>query len=109
MLEAKGKRTEGHAGGRLMDSASLLKLLAIIWGAVTAVFVVVMIWRSLVAVKEEDILFLDPVEDKQAAEQKQIVGQVVRLTSYARISGITSAVLMLLAFGVWIYRGMKNF
>jgi len=92
-----------------MDTAFLLKLLAIAWGAVTAVFVVMMIWRSLVAVKEEDILFLDPVEDKQAAEQKQIVGQVVRLTSYAKISGITSAVLLVLVFGVWIYRGMKSF
>jgi hypothetical protein len=92
-----------------MDSASLLKLLSIVWGVVTAVFVVVMIWRSLLAVKEEDILYLDPVEDKQAAEQKQIISGVVRLTSYAKISGITSAVLLLVAFGVWIYRGVKNF
>jgi len=92
-----------------MDSASLLRLLLIVWIVPTAVFVMVMIWRSLVAAREEDILFLDPVEDKQAAEQKQIVGRVVKLTSYARISGILSAILLLLVFGVWIYRGLRNF
>ena len=92
-----------------MDSASLMRLLLIIWIVPTAIFVMVMIWRSLVSTKEEDILFLDPVEDKQAAEQKQIVSRVIRLTSYAKILGIASAVLLLAAFGVWIYRGLRNF
>ncbi len=92
-----------------MDSASLLRLLLMVWIVPTAVFVMVMIWRSLVAAREEDILFLDPVEDKQAAEQKQIVDRVVKLTSYARISGILSAILLLAVFGVWIYRGLRNF
>ncbi len=92
-----------------MAGTPLLQTLLITWGVITAVFIILMIWRSMVAYGEEDILFLDPVEDKQATEQKKVVTRVVVLTRYAKITGILSAILLLAVFGVWIYRGIATF
>jgi hypothetical protein len=88
---------------------SFLSLSWIVWGAVTTVFVALMIWKSLVSLKEENIVVLDPAEDKQAAEQLLIVKRVERVTAWAKRFGVLSAALLLVAGGIWAYRGYLAF
>ena len=92
-----------------MTGASVLSVSLIAWGAVTAVFVALMIWKSLVGLKEENIVVLDPAEDKQAAEQQQIVARVQRVTAWVKGFGFASGALLLLAGSVWVYRGYLAF
>ena len=92
-----------------MLGASSITTLLIIWGAVTAVFVILMIWRSLVGMKEDDQLFLDPAEAVQEAEQHQIIKRVQQISTFAKVFGFTSLGLLLLIAGLVVYRGFVSF
>ncbi len=83
----------------------LLSSVLILWAAVTAAFVAVMIWKSFAGLKEEDSLILSEGEARDAGEQQQIIARVERLASLAKVLGIASLVLLLLAGGIWIYPG----
>lgn len=88
---------------------SFLTLSWIAWGAVTTVFVALMIWKSLVGLREQNSVVLDPAEDRQAAEQQQIVARVQRVTAWAKGFGVASGALLIVAGGIWVYRGYLAF
>jgi hypothetical protein len=88
-----------------MSGASVLTVSWIIWGAVTGVFVLLMIWKSLAGFKEDNVVLLDPAQDRQAAEQRVIVARVERVTLWAKRFGYASLTLLALVGGVWAYRG----
>ncbi len=88
-----------------MFGASMLWLW-ILWAAVTLCFGIVMIWRSLVGLKEEDVVILNPAEDKQAGEQQDTINKVMRLTRWAKGFGYSSLGLLLITGCLYFYRGM---
>ena len=92
-----------------MFGNSFLTLSWIAWGAVTTVFVALMIWKSLVGLREQDSLVLDPAEARQAAEQQQIIAKVERVTAWAKRFGFASGALLILAGCIWAYRGYVAF
>jgi hypothetical protein len=86
----------------------LLSSVLTLWAAVTVAFVMVMIWKSFAGLKEEDTLILSEGA-KEAVEQQEIIARVERLASLAKVLGIASLVLLLLAGGIWIYPGIVGF
>jgi hypothetical protein len=78
----------------------------ILWAVVTLCFGVVTVWKSLVGMKEEDVVMLDPAEDKQANEQQEILKKVMRLARWAKGFGFSSLALLLITGGLWLYRGV---
>ena len=84
----------------------LLSSVLILWAAVTVAFVAVMIWKSVAGIKEEDTLLLSEGEAREAAEQEEVIARMERLASWAKVLGIASLVLLLVAAGVWIYPGI---
>jgi hypothetical protein len=87
----------------------LLTSVLIVWAAVTVAFVAVMIWKSFVGINEEDTLLLSEGEAKEAAEQQELIAKVERLASVAKVLGIASVVLLVVAGGIWIYPGLIGF
>lgn len=92
-----------------MSGASFLTLSWIAWGAVTAVFVVLMIWKSLVGLREDNVVILNPAEARQASDQQVIVAKVQRVTAWAKGFGYLSLALLLVAGGILAYRGYQAF
>lgn len=92
-----------------MSGASFLTASWIVWGAVTTVFVALMIWRSLVGMREDNVVILDPSEARQAAEQQVIVARIERVTAWTKRCGYLSLALLVVAGGVWVYRGYISF
>jgi len=89
-------------------SGSSLTWMLLIWGIITGVFVVLMIYRALMSMKEDDQIFLDPAESKLEAEQHEIMARINRVTPYAKGFGFASAGLLLLMGGLWLYRGFTG-
>ena len=85
---------------------SLLSALWVFWGTVTVALAGVLIYRSLVAMKEEDQLFLDPAEWQLEREQRTILTQLSRLTPLVSALAVVSMTLLVLIAGIWIYRGV---
>ena len=92
-----------------MPGASLLTLSWILWASVTTVFVGLMIWKSLIGLKEEDIVILDPAEDRWALDQQMIVAKIQRVTLWAKRFGYASLALLLMAGGILAYQGYVSF
>ena len=82
--------------------------LLIAWGIVTAVFIVLFIWRGVLSSHEDDQIFLDAAEEHMARQQRELVAKITSLSRPLVITGILSGVLLLLAGGLWIYEGLKQ-
>lgn len=91
-----------------VDLKSIIEILLIIWGVVTAGLVVLFIRRSMLSMQEEDQLFLDKAEEHMLKEQQVIVGRIQKMDRLVWAAGILSAVLLLVLAGVWIYDGLTR-
>ena len=80
----------------------------IVWGCITTVLVGLLIYRSLIGMKEDDQLFLDPAEAQLEAEQGMIRTRLERLSLYTKGVGFASLLLLILIAGIWVYRGIEG-
>jgi hypothetical protein len=83
--------------------------LLIAWGIITAVFLVLLIWRSLLESHEDDQIFIDAAQDHMAKEQRELVAKINTLSRPIMGSGIAAGGLLLLIAGMWVYQGLKHF
>ncbi len=82
--------------------------LLIIWGAITAVLIVLLIYRGTLTMHEDDQLFLDSAEDHMQKEQMELIGKMEKLTPWVRICGAASAVLIVVVGGMWLFNAMTR-
>ena len=86
-----------------------LLYLLIIWGVVTAIFLLLIAWRSVLSSHEDDQIFIDSAQDHMAREQRELIKKIEALGKPLMMSGITSGVLLLVIAGMFVYHGLKNF
>ncbi len=87
---------------------SSLVWLWITWGAVTAALIVLLIYRGTLSMQEDDQLFLDDSESHMQKEQAAVLGKLERLQWPIRLLGGASGLLILLIFGIWLYKGLNQ-
>jgi hypothetical protein len=78
-------------------------------GALTAVFIGLLIWRSLLTSHEDDQIFLDAAQEHMAREQRELVAKIGSLSRPIKTSGIAAGALFLVMVGMWLYEGLKSF
>jgi hypothetical protein len=83
--------------------------LLIIWGIVTAIFLALIAWRSVLSSHEDDQIFLDAAGEHMAREQRELVAKINKFSRPIMTSGITSGLLLLVIAGIFVYHGLKNF
>jgi len=83
--------------------------LLIAWGIVTAIFLILLIWRSLLESHEDDQLFIDAAEEHMAKEQRDLVARINTLSRPIMASGVAAGGLLLVIAGLWLYTGLRNF
>jgi hypothetical protein len=83
--------------------------LLIAWGIITALFLALLIWRSLLESHEDDQIFLDAAEEHMAREQRELVAKINTLSRPIMTSGIAAGGLLLVIVGMWVYQGLKHF
>jgi hypothetical protein len=79
-------------------------MLIMAWGAVSVVLVLLLILRSVISMKEDDQLFLDPAEAGLEADQKEVMNQLHHLDPYVKGFAYGSGVLLLAIIGIVGYR-----
>ena len=91
-----------------MTLTPLMEALLIAWGAFTIVLVILLIYRSTLAMQEDDQLFLDEAESHMQREQEELLGKMSKLQPYVRGFGAASGVLILLIIGLVIYDALTR-
>ena len=91
----------------MLFGATPLTVMLVIRGIVTLVFIGLVIYRSLVGMREEDQLFLG--SSVLEGQQREIVAKLDRITPYLKGFGWASAGLLLLIGGFWVYQAFTYF
>jgi len=86
-----------------------LMYLLIVWGVVTAIFLILIAWRSVLSSHEDDQIFIDAAQEHMAREQRELIHRIESLGKPLMMSGITSGVLLLVIAGMFVYHGLKSF
>ena len=79
------------------------------WGLVTAVLIVLLIYRATLSSKEDDQIFIDAAEQHHFEDQQAIIAKISRLTKPIVALAVTSAALLLTSAGIWVYEGLRAF
>ena len=77
--------------------------LLIVWGVLTAVLVILLIYRGTLTMREDDQLYLSDSGSSMQKEQTEILTKVNKLTPMVRILGAASGVLILVIAGMALY------
>lgn len=91
-----------------MKSTSLLIGVFVVWAAVTALWIMLMICRGVIGMREEDQVFLHRGEESLVREQQEVVRKLKRLSPHLIWSGILSILLLLVFVALWVYRGWST-
>jgi hypothetical protein len=86
-----------------------IELLLIVWGAITAVLLVTMIYRSALANREEDQIFLDSAGESTAKEQRALVSKIQKLGPPIVTLAVLSGVMLVAIIGIWAYQSFQSF
>ncbi|PYX82102.1 MAG: hypothetical protein DMG70_16475 [Acidobacteria bacterium] len=78
----------------------------IVWGVLTAILIILLIYRSTLTMQEDDQLYLSDSESHMQKEQTEILSKVNRLNPFVRWLGAASGVLILVIAGIFIYQQM---
>jgi hypothetical protein len=87
---------------------SMLMWPLIIWGVLTGVLIILLIYRSTLTMHEDDQLFLDESASGMAQEQAEIMAKLNRVTPFVKWLGAASGVLILVIAGLAIYQGLNQ-
>ena len=94
----------------MLSSSNLLILLVVSWGASTAGLLVLAMYQSIFARREDDSLFLD--EDARAlmaGEREAIVAKMDRLITPIKALALASGALLVASAGLWFWVGYSSF
>jgi hypothetical protein len=79
-----------------------------VWGVLTAVLIILLIYRSTLTMQEDDQLFLGESESHMEKEQIEIMAKVNKITPVVKWMGAMSGVLLLVIAGLAVYQGLQQ-
>lgn len=92
-----------------MSGVSPLMWGLFVWAGITSVFVILMVYRSLITMREDDQLFLDPTQTAMESEQRAIQQKLNQIRPFAKGFGFASAGLGVGLVGLWVFQAITRF
>ncbi|MGA6985021.1 MAG: hypothetical protein WBZ01_03110 [Terriglobales bacterium] len=82
--------------------------LLVVWGVLTAVLIVLLIYKSTLSMHEDDSIFLNDTESQMHKDQAEVLVKMKKITPIVRVLGALSGVMILVIAGLFIYQGLSN-
>jgi uncharacterized membrane-anchored protein YhcB (DUF1043 family) len=82
--------------------------LLIVWGVLTGVLIILLIYRSTLTMQEDEQLFLDDTKSHLEKEQAELISRVNKITPFVKILGAASGIMFLVIAGVMVYQGLNQ-
>jgi hypothetical protein len=83
-------------------------MLLIVWGVLTVVLILLLIYRSTLSMHQDEQLFLDDSSKNLREEQEQVQARMKRVTPWVRVLGAASAVLILVIAGMAVWQRINQ-
>jgi hypothetical protein len=83
-------------------------MLLVVWGVLTVLLVLLLIYRSTLSMHEDDQLFLDDSSKNMREEQEALQVRMKKVTPWVRVLGAASAVLILVIAGMAAYQQLNQ-
>ena len=80
--------------------------LLIAWGILTAILIVLMIYKSTLTMHEDDSIFLNESESQMEKDQIEILSKMNKITPMIKVLGALSGAMILVIAGLFIYQGL---
>ncbi|MFZ0311133.1 MAG: hypothetical protein ABR902_11420 [Candidatus Korobacteraceae bacterium] len=87
---------------------STLTMLLIVWGVLTVVLILLLIYRSTLSMHQDEQLFLDDSSKNLREEQEQVQARMKQVTPWVRVLGAASAVLILVIAGMAVWQRINQ-
>ncbi len=81
--------------------------LLIVWGVLTAILVVLLIYRSTLSMHEDDQLFLSNPDSPMHTEQTELLAKMNRVRPMLKIFGTASGAMILVIGVVFVYQSLS--
>jgi hypothetical protein len=88
---------------------SPMQMLLLLWGAVTLMLIVLMIYRSTLVLHEDDQLFLNDSDVQMEKEQVELQKRMDKIQPFVRVLGAASGMLLIVMAGMWIVDAYRHF
>jgi uncharacterized membrane protein SpoIIM required for sporulation len=85
-----------------------MEWLSIAWGVLTAVLVILLIYRSTLTMQEDDQLFLGESESHMEKEQIELLAKVNKINPLVKWLCTNSGVMIVVIFVMFIYQGLSQ-
>jgi len=79
-----------------------------VWGVLTAILIILLIYRGTLTMHEDDQLFLNESDTHMEQEQAEVLSKVNKIGPYVKVLGAVSGVLILVIAGIYLYQGLSN-
>ena len=87
---------------------TLLTWALVVWGVLTGLLILTLIYRSTLTRQEDEQLFLTESQSHLQQEQLSIQKRIGQINPVVRLLSVASGVLILVIAGVWIYQGLNS-
>ena len=84
-----------------------LTIVAVIFGVFAVGLILLLIYKSTLAMHRDDQLFLDDASSHMHAEQTDLLAKVNRLTIPMRVFSIGSGVFLMVLTAMWLYQKLN--
>jgi len=81
--------------------------LLVVWGVLTAVLVVLLIYKSTLSMHEDDSIMLNETESQLQKDQAEVLAKMRKITPIVKVLGALSGVMILVIAGLFIYQGLS--
>jgi hypothetical protein len=81
--------------------------LLIAWGVLTAILIILLIYKSTLTMHEDDSIFLHETESQMHKDQVEVLAKMKKITPIVKVLGAVSGVMILVIAGLFIYQGLN--
>lgn len=80
--------------------------LLVAWGILTAILILLLIYKSTLTMHEDDSIFLNESESQMEKDQVEIIKKMNKITPIVKVLGALSGAMILVIAGLFIYNGL---
>jgi hypothetical protein len=82
--------------------------LLVAWGILTAILIILLIYKSTLTMHEDDSIFLHETESQMHKDQVEVLAKMKRITPIVKVLGAVSGVMILVIAGMFLYQGLMS-